>query len=185
MNLINTLPLFFKDYGSDAPIGIIAVVLTVIVYIIWLAIEPDSATKSIQSGGLAYGEKGVNNAKNRRKAKKRRDNQIGRMRAITEPNIDGQYLYIFEANGLHKVGISNNPESRSNQIRKRLNSPVSIIYIGNVRYGRTIDAETLVHRDLSEYNVPIDYNDGSTSPEWFNCSIGKVLSTCEKYADMN
>ena len=83
MNLINTLPLFFKDYGSDAPIGIIAAVLTVIVYIIWLAIEPDSATKSIQSGGLAYGEKGVNNAKNRRKAKKRRDNQIRRMRAIS------------------------------------------------------------------------------------------------------
>ena len=185
MNLINTLPLFFKDYGSDAPTGIIAVVLTVIVYVIWFAIAPDSASKSIQSGSLACGEKGVNNAKNRRKAKKRRDNQLRRIREISEPNIDGQYLYIFKANGLFKVGISNNPESRSNQIRKRLNSTVSIIYIGNVRYGRTIDAETLVHRDLSEFNVPVYYNDGSTSPEWFKCSIGKVLSTCEKYADMS
>jgi septin family protein len=106
------------------------------------------------------------------------------MRSITAPNADGQYLYIFQANGLYKVGISNNPEYRSNQIRKKLNSPVGMMYIGKVRYGRTIDAETLVHRDLSQHNVPVDYNDGTTSPEWFGCSIGKVLSTCQKYADM-
>ena len=184
MNLLVILPLF-KDYGSDPVVGFIAIVGTIIVYAIWFAIDSDSASRSIERGTYKPGEVGPNNAKNRRRAKKRRDNQIARIRSITEPNEDGQYLYIFQSNGLYKVGISNNPEYRSNQLRKKLNSPVGIVYIGKVRFGRTIDAETLVHRDLAQYNVPVNYNDGTTSPEWFGCSIGKALSTCEKYADMH
>ena len=181
MNLLTIIPL---DIGSDHIHGVIAIVGTIIVYVIWFAIAPESASKSIERNMLKQGEVGMNNARNRKNAKRRRDRQIAHMRSITMPNVDGQYLYIFQANGLYKVGISNNPDYRSNQIRKKLNSPVAIKYIGKVRHGRTIDAETLVHRDLSQHNVLVDYNDGTTSPEWFGCSIGKALSTCEKYADM-
>ena len=181
MNLLTIIPL---DIGSDPVVGFIAVIGTVFVYIIWFAVAPESASKSIERNMLKQGETGMRTERNRKNAARRRNSQIAHMRSITAPNADGQYLYIMQSNGLYKVGISNNPEDRSRQIRKRLNSPVAINYIGKVRHGRTIDAETLVHRDLSQYNVPVDYNNGTTSPEWFGCSIGKALSTCEKYADM-
>lgn len=181
MNLLTIIPL---DIGSDPVVGFIAVIGTVFVYIIWFAVAPESASKSIERNMLKQGETGMRTERNRKNAARRRNRQIAHMRSITAPNADGQYLYIMQSNGLYKVGISNNPEDRSRQIRKRLNSPVAINYIGKVRHGRTIDAETLVHRDLSQYNVPVDYNNGTTSPEWFGCSIGKALSTCEKYADM-
>ena len=108
MNLPVILALF-KDYGSDPVVGFIAIIGTIIVYAIWFAIDSDSASRSIERGTYTPGEVGPNNAKNRRRAKKRRDNQIARIRSITEPNEDGQYLYIFQSNGLYKVGISNNP----------------------------------------------------------------------------
>jgi hypothetical protein len=182
MNLLTTIPL---DIGSDPVVGFIAIIGTVVIYVIWFAIDPKSAEKGMGNNKYNKSRIGMHTTRNRKNAERRRNRQIANMRSITAPNADGQYLYIFQANGLYKVGISNNPEYRSNQIRKKLNSPVGMMYIGKVRYGRTIDAETLVHRDLSQHNVPVDYNDGTTSPEWFGCSIGKVLSTCQKYADMH
>ena len=156
-------------------------------YIIWFAVDSRIGYKKewVTRSMLKQGDTAVCVLQGtERMQQRRRNRQIAHMRSITAPNADGQYLYIMQSNGLYKVGISNNPEDRSRQIRKRLNSPVAINYIGKVRHGRTIDAETLVHRDLSQYNVPVDYNNGTTSPEWFGCSIGKALSTCEKYADM-
>jgi len=181
MNLLTIIPL---DIGSDPVVGFIALIGTVFVFIIWFAIDPKSAKKGMGDNKYLKSLPAVRTERNRKNAARRRNRQIAHMRSITAPNADGQYLYIMQSNGLYKVGISNNPEDRSRQIRKRLNSPVAINYIGKVRHGRTIDAETLVHRDLSQYNVPVDYNNGTTSPEWFGCSIGKALSTCEKYADM-
>jgi hypothetical protein len=167
----------FKDYGSDPVVGFIAIIGTIFVYIIWFAIAPDSASKHIESGMLKQGETGTRTARNRRKRHNTRRNEINRMKLVTSPNIDGKYLYIFQSNGLFKVGISTNPEYRRKQIQKKLsNQPVGI--------GRTIDAETFCHRDLAQYNIPVHYNNGTTSPEWFKCSIEKVLSITEKYADM-
>ena len=175
----------FKDYGSDPVVGFIAIIGTIFVYIIWFAIAPDSASKHIESGMLKQGETGTRTARNRRKRHNTRRNEINRMKLVTSPNIDGKYLYIFQSNGLYKVGISTNPEYRRKQIQKKLsNQPVGIVYVGKVRYGRTIDAETFCHRDLAQYNIPVHYNNGTTSPEWFKCSIEKVLSITEKYADM-
>ena len=71
MNLPVILALF-KDYGSDPVVGFIAIIGTIIIYAIWFAIDSDSASRSIERGTYTPGEVGPNNAKNRRRAKKRR-----------------------------------------------------------------------------------------------------------------
>lgn len=176
--------ILFKDYGSDAKTGIITVVITIIVYVIWFAIDSDSALKSME-GDLKQGEKGFRTERNRKKRHNTRSNQINRMKQVTAPNNDGKYLYIFHSNGLYKIGISTNPEYRRKQVQKRLNNSfVSILFVGKVKFGRTIDTETIIHRELSLWNEPVYYNDSTISPEWFYCSIGKILSITQQYADM-
>ena len=182
MNLLFTVLL--KDYGSDAKTGLIALGLTVLVYIIWFALNPDSASKSME-GNLKRGERGLRTERNRKKRHNTRRNQINRLRSISEPNSDGQYIYIFQSKNLYKVGISNNVEYRRKQIQKKLNDqPVVIHFIGKVRHGRTIDGESIIHQDLSDWNVLVEYNDGTASREWFRCSLGKAVKVVSKQADL-
>ena len=179
-----TIIALFKDYGSDAKTGVIAVGLTIIVYIIWFAIDSNSALKSME-GDLKQGETGLRTERNRKKRHNTRRNQINRLRGISEPNADGKYIYILQSQGLYKIGISNNVEYRKKQIQKKLNNqPVAIHFIGKVRYGRTIDGETIIHKDLSAWNQTVEYNDGSISREWFNCSLGKAVNIVSNHADL-
>ena len=174
----------FKDFGSDPMIGIIGVIGALVVYVIWFAIDSRSAIKSFE-GDLKQGERGFRTERNRKKRHNTRRNQINRIRQVLTPNTDGNYLYIFQSRTIYKVGISNNPEYRRKQIEKRLNGQsVEILFVGKVKYGRTIDAETIIHRDLSNWNEPVCYNNNTISSEWFNCSIGKILNVAEQHADM-
>ena len=176
------IPLF-KDYGSDPVVGVIAIFGLIFVYIIWFAIAPKSAAESLK-GGSPYLDK-AKTERNRRKKHNTRRNQIDRMRQVSMPNDDGQYIYIFESNGLYKIGISKNPEYRRTQIQKQLNNqPIRIHFIGKVIYGRTIDVETIIHRDLINWNVPVYYNDDTVSREWFDCSLDLIETKVSKFADL-
>jgi len=177
--------LLIKDFGSDPLIGLIGLIGGIIVMAVWIAVDSDSAS-NFMAGDLKHGEKGNHTERNRRRRHKRREREINQIRQITTPNIDGQYLYIFKWNDLYKIGISNNPEYRRKQVQKQLsNGGVVILFVGSVRYGRTVDSETLCHRDLSSYNQPVYYNNGTVSPEWFNCTLSDALSVTNQYADMN
>jgi len=180
---MNTILLLIKDFGSDPLIGLIGLIGGIIVMVIWFAVDSDSAIRNIESAKWESSEYSRN--KNRRKRRKRREREINQIRQVTTPNIDGQYLYIFKWNDLYKIGISNNPEYRRKQVQKQLsNGGVVILFVGSVRYGRTVDSETLCHRDLSSYNQPVYYNNGTVSPEWFNCTLSDALSVTNQYADM-
>ena len=176
------MAMIFLEFGTDN-VGI-AILFAVIVYIIWGLIDPDSMVKSLTAGSLKQGERGARWARNRRRRLKKREREIEMLRRVKYPNIDDKYIYIMQSAGLYKVGISNNVLQRRKSIEKKLPQGVGILYIGSVNFGRTIDKEQIIIKELEHFNVPVYYNDGTTSREWFNCPIDILVDKVSEYAEL-
>ena len=97
---------------------------------------------------------------------------------------DHKYIYIMQSAGLYKVGISNNVLQRRKSIDKKLPQGVGILYIGSVNFGRTIDKEQIIIKELEHFSVPVYYNDGTISREWFNCPIDTLVDKVSEYAEL-
>jgi len=183
--MFQTFVPFLKDYGSDPIIGIISAGVFIVIMVIWGLIDESSMTNFMLKNNYKYGESGLHRERNQRRRHQKRASEIARLKAITVPNYDDKYIYIMESMGLYKVGISNNVIYRRQQIEKELKGQyVEILYIGSVRYGRTIDAEQIIHRELKPYNINVEYRRGVNSVEWFSCSLSTIINITNDYADL-
>lgn len=118
----------------------------------------------------------------------KRDEYIEQLKQIIEPNNDGKWIYIMACGVYYKIGISNNPLKRVQQIETRTQAPTEIIYLARANYGRTIDIEQIIHHELSSMNIPMPYAKGShkdhVSKEWFFGSIDKMVEVVSQYASI-
>ena len=115
----------------------------------------------------------------------KRNEHIEQLKQIIEPNTDGKWIYIMECGIYHKIGISNDPLRRVEQIENRTQAPTQIIYLAKANYGRTIDTEKIIHHELSCFNVPMPYAGSDiTSREWFYGSLDKMVEVVSFYADV-
>lgn len=181
--MINIRFLISSDFGSDPIIGLIFIIVCILWMVISYALNGE-ADNPIKGGtGHAYNP---NKTKRRRERRhRRRAEEISYLKTITTPNSDDKYIYIMQSMGIYKVGISNNVIHRREQIEKELEGEfIEIIYIGAVKYGRTIDAEQIIHRELKPYNINVQYRKGVNSVEWFNCSLSTILNEVKNYADL-
>lgn len=181
MNLI----ILSLDFGSAPVYGLLAVVLTIIFYVLWALLDESSLQNHLSNQQYKNGQKGQHWQRNRKRRLKQRQKELDRLRRIKTPNFDDKYIYIMQSGGLYKVGISNNVIYRRDTISKKLNNPVVILYIGTVDKGRTIDAEQIILNELSDFNEPVFYNDGVVSREWFDCDLEIVVDTVSQYADIS
>lgn len=174
--------MIFLEFGTDN--AGLAILLAVIFYIIWGIIDSDSLVEHLTKNNLKHGERGARWAKNRRRRLKKRAKELEFLRRVKTPNVDDKYIYIMVSGGLFKVGISNNVLYRRKSIEKKLSRGVGILYIGSVNFGRTIDKEQIIIKELEEFNVPVHYNDGTISREWFDCPIETLVDKVSEYADL-
>lgn len=133
-----------------------------------------------------YRESNKDKAKAYREAK--RNERIEQLKQIIEPNTDGKWIYIMECGIYHKIGISNDPLRRVEEIEDRTQAPTHIIYLAKANYGRTIDTEQIIHHELNCFNVPMPYINGKhenhVSKEWFYGSIDKMVEIVGQYAKL-
>jgi hypothetical protein len=92
----------------------------------------------------------------------------------------------MECGVYHKIGISEDPLKRVKEIERSTNAPTRISYIASAYHGRTVDAERIIHHELSSLNIPMPYMSGETkiSREWFFGSIEKIVEVVSQYADL-
>ncbi len=134
-----------------------------------------------------YHEANKDNIKAREKAYKsaKRNERIEQLKQIIEQNTDGKWIYIMECGIYHKIGISNDPLRRVEEIENRTQAPTKIIYLAKANYGRTIDTEQIIHHELKCFNIPMPYaGSDTTSREWFYGSIDKMVEIVGQYAKL-
>ncbi len=115
----------------------------------------------------------------------KRNERIEQLKQIIEPNTDDKWIYIMECGIYYKIGISNDPLRRVEQIENRTQAPTQIIYLAKANYGRTIDTEQIIHHELKCFNIPMPYaGSDTTSREWFYGSIDKMVEIVGQYAKL-
>ena len=116
----------------------------------------------------------------------KRNKRIEQLKQIIEPNTDGKWIYIMQCGIYNKIGMSGDPLRRVEEIENQTQSPTEIIYLAKANYGRTIDAEQIIHHELSSLNVPMPYANGErqdhVSKEWFYGSLDKMVEIVSQYA---
>ena len=129
--------------------------------------------------------KDILNCKMRSYRRLKRKECIDSLKLIMTPNVDGKWIYVMKCGVYFKIGISNNPLKRVEDIAYETQSPVSIIYIAKPFYGETKDCEKIIHYDLKEFNIPIPYiKSKSISREWFFCDLMKIKSVLFNYCEI-
>ena len=119
----------------------------------------------------------------------KRNKRIEQLKQIIEPNTDGKWIYIMQCGIYNKIGISDNPLWRVEQIESMTQAPAELIYLAKANYGRTIDTEQIIHHELSSLNVPMPYANGKhedhVSKEWFFGSLDKMVEIVGQYATIS
>ncbi len=114
----------------------------------------------------------------------RRNERIEQLKKIIEPNTDGEWVYIMQCGIYYKIGISNDPLRRVDEIERETKAPTEIIYLAKANHGRTIDTEQIIHHELSSLNVPMPYEGSDiTSREWFFGSLDKMVEIVGEYCE--
>jgi hypothetical protein len=91
----------------------------------------------------------------------------------------------MECGAYYKIGISDDPIRRLEQVEGYTKAPTKLLLIAKANKGRTIDTETVIHHELNCYNVPMPYKDSNTvSREWFFGSIDKIIEVVSRYAEV-
>lgn len=118
----------------------------------------------------------------------RRREHIEQLKQVIEPNTDGKWIYVMQCGIYNKIGISDNPLRRVEEVEKRTQAPTEILYLAKANYGRTIDTEQIIHYELSSLNVPMPYAKGRhkdhISREWFFGSLDKMIEIVSEYAEV-
>ena len=115
----------------------------------------------------------------------KKSERIEQLKQIIEPNTDNEWIYIMQCGIYHKIGISNDPLRRCEQIERETKAPTDIIYLAKAFSGRTKDCEKIIHHELGCFNVPMPYaGSDATSREWFYGSLDKMVEVVSLYADV-
>lgn len=116
------------------------------------------------------------------KAKDKRVESLSQI--VNNHRTDSKWIYVMKWNDFIKVGISDDPIDRREDIRKKLcfdSDSLELLYVGTALHARTVDTETVIHHELSDNNVPFTYNCGQVSREWFDCSLDTVLNSVTEH----
>ena len=73
---MNLFTIILLDMGSDPVIGFVAVIGTIVVYLIRFAIDPKSAEKGMGNNKYNKSRIGMHNTRNRKNAERRRNRQV-------------------------------------------------------------------------------------------------------------
>lgn len=147
--------------------------------------------EKIAESGKVYREDNKEKLAESRKAyyESKRDEHIEQLKKIIEPNTDGKWIYIMQCGIYHKIGISNDPLRRAQEVENMTQAPTELIYLAKANFGRTIDTEQIIHHELSSLNVPMPYANGGhkdhVSKEWFFGSLDKMLEIVSQYTAIN
>ena len=114
----------------------------------------------------------------------RKKEDIEELKKVTKPNIDGKWLYIMQHGSLVKVGMSDNPHIRTKGVGTLSGRAMVLRYIARPLYGRTVDAESLCHADLADWNIPVTYTKGSVSREWFDRTPEQAAEVLRRYCQV-
>ncbi len=124
-------------------------------------------------------------AQNKAYREAKKSERIEQLKKIIEPNTDDQWVYVMQCGIYNKIGISNDPLRRVEQIEKKTKAPTKIIYLAKPFHGRTKDCEKIIHHELKCFNVPIPYaGSDTTSREWFFGDLDKMVEVVSTYADI-
>ena len=131
----------------------------------------------------AYNEANKDKRKAYNEAKK--SERIEQLKKIIEPNTDDQWVYVMQCGIYNKIGISNDPLRRVEEIERETQAPTKIIYLAKPFHGRTRDCEKIIHHELKCFNVPIPYaGSDTTSVEWFFGDLDKMVEVVSTYAEI-
>lgn len=88
------------------------------------------------------------------------------------PIVEGQCVYIIEANNVYKVGITSNLERRIKQLQTGCSDVISLIAAIEIDISACNDIEKKIHRELSQSHL---------IGEWFDCGPEEMLRIIENY----
>ena len=145
----------------------------------WYEVNKDE----VKAQSKAYRETNKDKIEAYKEAKK--SERIEQLKKIIEPNTDDQWVYVMQCGIYNKIGISNDPLRRVEEIERETQAPTEIIYLAKPFHGRTRDCEKIIHHELECFNVPIPYaGSDTTSREWFFGDLDKMVEVVSTYAEI-